>query len=106
MVLLALDEAPLSATEAGRFGLAPLVERLAEMAHDVELVEQDRRLRRFVPRDVAEGLPHVHHGEPDFAALFEPQPVVESRHAGLGAILAAEPDRPLASQVAHHDAIA
>src|SRR4030081_1585978 len=80
MVLLALDEAPLSATEAGRFGLAPLVERLAEMAHDVELVEQDRRLRRFVLRDVAERLPHVHHGELDFAALFEPQPVVERRH--------------------------
>jgi hypothetical protein len=47
------------------------------MTHDVELVEQDRRLRRFVLSDVAEGLPHIHHGELDFAALFEPQPVVE-----------------------------
>src|ERR1700675_3120725 len=106
MVLLALDEAPTLAAEAGVFGLAHLVERLAEMAHDVELVEQDRRLRRFVLRDVAERLPHVHHGEPDFAALFEPQPVVERRHAGLGTILAAEPDRPLANEVAEHDAIA
>src|SRR5450631_3205507 len=106
MVLLALDEAPVFAAEAAVFGLAHLVERLAEMAHDVELVEQDRRLRRPVLRDVAERLPHVHHGELDFAALFEPQPVVERRHAGLGAILAAEPDRPLANQVAHHDAIA
>src|ERR1700676_3464205 len=76
------------------------------MAHDVELVEQDRRLRRFVLRDVAERLPHVHHGELDFAALFEPQPVVERRHAGLGTVLAAKPDRPLANQVADHDAIA
>src|SRR3984893_5065399 len=76
------------------------------MAHDVELVEQDRRLRRFVLRDVAERLPHVHHGELDFAALFEPQSIVERRHAGLGTILAAEPDRPLANQVADHDAIA
>src|SRR5580704_5715810 len=79
---------------------------LRTLAHDVELVEQDRRLRRFVLRDVAERLPHVHHGELDFAALFEPQPVVERRHAGFGAILAAEPDRPLANQVAHHDATA
>src|SRR5258708_4549937 len=106
MVLLALDEAPISAAEAGVFGLAYLVERLAEMAHDVELVEQDRRLRRFVLRDGAERLPHVHHGELDFAALFEPQPVVERRHAGLGTVLAAEPYRPLAHQVADHDAIA
>src|ERR1017187_1621267 len=93
MVLLALDEAPISAAEAGIFGLAHLVERLAEMAHDVELVEQDRRLRRFVLRDGAERLPHVHHGELDFAALFEPQPVVERRHAGLGAILRSEERR-------------
>src|SRR5580692_11254605 len=106
MVFLALDEAPISAAEAGVFGLAHLVECLAEMAHDVELVEQDRRLRRFVLRDVAERLPHVHHGELDFAALFEPEPVVERPHAGLGAILATEPDRPLANQVADHDAIA
>src|SRR5258707_5217570 len=76
------------------------------MAHDVELVEQDRRMRRFVLRDIAEWLPHVHHGELDLAALLEPQPVVERRHAGLGTILAAEPDRPLADQVADHDAIA
>src|SRR6195256_2054582 len=106
MVLLALDEAPISAAEAGGFGLAHLFGRLAEMAHDVELVEQDRRLRRFFLRDVAERLPHVHPGKFVFAALFEPQPVVERRHAGLGTILAAEPDRPLANQVADHDAIA
>src|ERR1700676_2937870 len=106
MVLLALDESPISAAEAGIFGLAHLIERLAEMAHDVELVEQNRRLRRFVLRDVAERLPHVHHGEFVFAALFDPQPVVERRHAGLGTVLAAEPDRPLANQVADHDAIA
>src|SRR6202030_1317233 len=103
---LALDEAPTLAAEAGVFGLAHFVERLAEMAHDMELVEQDPRLRRFFLRDVAERLPHVHHGELDFAALFEPQPVVERRHAGLGTILAAEPDRPLANQVADHNAIA
>src|SRR5215475_13974417 len=70
IVLLALDEAPILAAEAGVFGLAHLVERLAEMAHDVKLVEQDRGLWRFILRGVAERLPHVHHGEPDFTALF------------------------------------
>ena len=45
-VLLALDEAPVLAGEPRVLALADLVERLPEMAHDVELVEQDRRLRR------------------------------------------------------------
>src|SRR5215467_5289050 len=106
IVLLALDEAPILAAEAGVFGLAHLIERLAEMAHDVELVEQDRGLWRFILRDIAERLPHVHHGEPDFTALFRAQPIVERRHAGLGTIRAAEPDRSFADQVADHDAIA
>jgi hypothetical protein len=106
IVLLTLDEAPILAAQAGVFSLAHLVERLAEMAHDVEFVEQDRGLRRFIFRDVAERLPHVHHGELDFTALFRSQPIVERRHAGLGTICAAEPDRPLANQVADHDAIA
>jgi hypothetical protein len=99
------DEAPVLAAEAGVFGLADLVERLAEMAHDVEFVEQDRRLRRFVRRDITERLPHVHHDELDFAALPEPQLGVEPCHAGLRTIFAAEPDRPLANQVADRDAI-
>jgi len=44
-VLLALDEAPILAAETGVLGLSHLVERFAEMTHDVELVEQDRGLR-------------------------------------------------------------
>jgi hypothetical protein len=76
------------------------------MADDVELVEQNCGLRRFVLRDVAERFPHVHHGKFDFAALFGAEPVVELRHAGLGTIRAAKPDRPFANQVADHDAIA
>src|SRR5215467_2436921 len=106
IVLLPLDEASILAAEAGVFGLAHLVERLAEMAHDVKLVEQDRGFWRFVLRDVAERFPHIHHGEFDFTALFRAQPIVESRHAGLGTIRAAVPDRSFANQVADHDAIA
>ena len=89
-VLLALDEASALAAEAVIFGLAHLVERFAEVAHDVELVEQDGGLRRLLPGDVAERLPHVHDGEPDLAAFFRPQLGVEPRHARLGPVLAAE----------------
>ena len=49
IVLLALDEALILAVETGVLSLAHLIERLAEMAHDVELVEQDRGLWRFCP---------------------------------------------------------
>src|SRR3984885_2230980 len=105
-VFLTLDEASFLAAETGVLGLAHLVERLAEMAQDVELVEQDRGLRRLFPGDVAERFPHVHYGELDLAALSRPQPGIELRHAGFGAIRAAEPDRPFANQVADHNAIA
>src|ERR1700716_2368203 len=105
-VFVALDEAPVLAAETGVFGLAHLVERLAEMAHDVELVEQDRRLRRGGHRGVAERLPHVHHRQTKAVALLAAQPSIELRHAGLRPVLTAEPDRPLALQVADHDAIA
>ena len=56
-------------------------------------------------RHVAERLPHVHDRQADALALLGAEPVVEQSHAGLGAIAAAEPDRPPALQVAHHDAV-
>src|SRR5664280_718293 len=76
------------------------------MAHDVKLVEQDRRLWRPFPRRVAKRLPHVHHRQANAVALLLAQPVVELRHARLRAILPAEPNRPAADQVAHHDTVA
>ena len=60
----------------------------------------------LLARGVAERLPHVHHGELDLAALLGPQPGIELCHAGFGTVLAAEPDRSLANQVADHNAIA
>ena len=105
-VFLSLDEAPTFAADPRVFGLADLVERLAQMAHDVKLVEQDRRLRRPFARRVAKRLPHVHHRQANAVALLLAQPVVELRHARLRAILPAEPDRPPADQVAHHDTVA
>ena len=104
-VLLALDEAPILAAEPRVLALAHLVERLAQVAHDVELVEQDRRLRRVRRGRVAKRLPHVHHRQANALGLLRAQPVVELRHARLRAVLAAEPDRAPANQVAHHDAV-
>ena len=54
---------------------------------------------------VAKRLPHVHHRQANAPALLLAQPVVELRHARLRAVLAAEPDRAPANQVAHHDAV-
>ncbi len=64
-----------------------------------------RRLRRMRCGRVAKRLPHIHHRQADAARLLLAQPVVELRHTRLGPVLAAEPDRPSADQVAHHDSI-
>jgi hypothetical protein len=82
-----------------------VIERLTQVAHDVELVEQNRCLRRAGGRHVAKRLPHVHHCQANTAILPGPQPVIEPTHAGLGAVGAAQPDRPAANQIAHHDPV-
>ena len=56
-------------------------------------------------RAIAERLPHVHDREPDLAALFGAEPGIELGHAGFGAILAAEPDRPPAMKIADHNPV-
>ena len=64
-VFLALDEASALAAESPVFGLAYLVERFAQVTHDVKLVprglpsvvEQDRCLWRVRARGVAKRLP-------------------------------------------------
>ena len=104
-VLLALDVASILATESAVLGLAHLVERIAQMAHDVELVVQDRCLRGTRLRHVEKRLPHVHYRQANAPGLLLAQPVVEQRHARLFAVRSAEPDGALSDQVAHHDAV-
>lgn len=71
---------------------------------------QVRTLRRALPavrrlRCVAERLPHVHHGEPDFAAFLRP-PIRRGTAPGWPpSVLATEPDRPPSDQVADDNAI-
>ena len=74
-VLLALDEAPVLAAEAGVLGLAHLVERLAEMAHDVELVEQDAACGAC-SRELRNGF-HISITASLIWRLFWPQPGIE-----------------------------
>ena len=75
------------------------------MPHDMELVEQNRGLRRMYLRRQAEGLPHVHHRKAKTRTLLRTEPGVELAHARLRTVLTAEPDRPAAHQIAHHDPV-
>ena len=104
-VLLALDVAPFLASESGVLALAHLIERLAQVAQDVELVEQDRCLRRFFLGHGAKRFPHVHHRQADACGLGFAQPVVDLRQARRRAVLTAKPDRAATDEVAHHDAV-
>src|SRR5213595_4058722 len=75
------------------------------MPHDMELVEQNRGLRRMSCCRYPKRLPHIHHREPNAGALLLAQPGIELAHACLRAVLAAKPDRAPAQQIAHHDPI-
>src|SRR5947209_5731201 len=107
-VLLSLDEAAVLPREAGVLVLADLVQGVAQMAQDVELVVQDRGLRgvAFLEGGGAEGLPHVHDGQANPPAFLGAQPGEELVQAGLGAVLATEPDGAAPLQVADDDAVA
>src|SRR2546428_208571 len=60
-VFLAFDETTFSARQSGVFALAHLVQSLSQVAHDVELVEQDGRIQCVARGRRPEGLPHIHH---------------------------------------------
>jgi hypothetical protein len=70
------------------------------MPHDMELVEQDRGLRRMRRRCDPERLPHVHDGKPDARALARAELGIELAHARLRTVHAAEPDRPVNATMA------
>ena len=65
MYFCPLDEAALTARHAGVLTLADLIEGVAEMPQDVELVEQDAGLGGMARGREPEGLPHVHPPEPE-----------------------------------------
>ena len=104
-VLLPLDEPALPPGHAGVLALADLIEGVAQMAQDVELVEQNAGLGGVARGREAKGFPHVHHREPQAGGLPGAEPGIELIQARLGAIRPAEPDRPLPEEVADHDAV-
>src|SRR5881397_1284531 len=104
-VALPLDEGAVLAGETVVLAAPHLVERVTEVAHDVELVEDHPSVRSVLRERVAEGLPHVHRGELDGRALLRAQRGKEDVQVGLGASPAADPGRPAALKVAHHHAV-
>ena len=104
-LLLALDVAATLAAQAPVLGLAYFVECFSQVPHDVELVEQNRRLRRMCARRVAKRLPHVHHRQANALTLLVSRRGVEPRRVGFRTILSVKPDRAKPDQVAHHDAV-
>src|SRR4029079_17889946 len=68
-IFLTLDVAPVAAGEPRVLALAHRIQSLAEMAHDVELIEQNRGLWRMRLRRRPKRLPHVHHSKTNARAL-------------------------------------
>ena len=71
-VLLALDEATILSRETRVLALADEVEGDAEVTQDMELVEEDARLRRMAAGRGAERFPHIHHRHPELPAFPRP----------------------------------
>jgi len=105
-VLLAFDEAPFLARDPRVLALSDLVEGFAQMTQDMELVEQNGRLRSMALGGVAERFPHVHNRDLDTAGFPLSEPLVEGSHALLGTVDASKPDGPSTHQVADHDPVA
>src|SRR5246127_2793435 len=101
-VFLALDVAPLAILDPGILALADRIQGLPQMADDMELVEQNRRLWRMRIRRQAERLPHVHDGEANTRTLLLAEPGVKLAHARLRTGHATKPHRPPAHKVADH----
>lgn len=104
-IALPFDELPVFSRQPGILAATHLVHGLAQMAQGVELVVQAGGLRGVSCRGVLEGLPHVHHGQPDTPALFITQLLEEQVHADLRTVVPPEPDRTLPHQIADDDAV-
>src|SRR5665811_487208 len=84
--------APLAALEPAILALANRIQGFAQMADDMELIEQNRRLRRMRIRRQSKRLPHVHDRQANARTLLLAEPGVELAHARLRPVLAAKPD--------------
>src|SRR3954468_16995809 len=73
-VFLTLDVAPLAAREPRILALADRIQRLAQMADDMELVEQNRGSRCMRIRRQTERPPHVHDRKANARTLLRAEP--------------------------------
>ena len=80
------------------FRPANLIHRVGQMAQHVEFVEQNLGLRRVRLHRVAEGLPHVHHGQSNPGRLLGAQVDKEAVQVGFGPACAHDPDGPTCSR--------
>lgn len=75
------------------------------MPNDMELIVEDRSLRRFLARGFFKRLPHVHYCKPNTLGFSGFEPLVEEIHTFFRAVLTSEPDRTPLLQVAYHDPV-
>ena len=73
---------------------ADLVKRVAEVAHEVERVEDDTRWWRMAPERGANGLPPVPRGKLEARRLVCAQRGKEEVPVGFGAARPADPEGP------------
>ncbi len=104
-VALALDKGSVLRGHPCVLGPADLLHRVGQMTQDVELVEQNLRLRGLGLHRVAKRLPHVHHRQPNPVGLLRPQVEKEPVQIGCGSARTADPDGTPALQVADDDPI-
>ena len=104
-VALPLMKRAVLAGEPAVLAAAHLVERVARVAQDVELVEDDARLRRVARESSCETASTCPSRRAGCAPLLRAQRGKEVVQVRFGASLAADPDRPPAIEVADHDAV-
>ncbi len=104
-VFLPLNVGPFLARQATVFALADLVQRVSQVFHHMELIEQNGRVRAVLQSGVSEWLPHIHDRQPNFPGLLLSPLLEEQVHAFLRAIYATNPDGPFPQQITDHDTI-
>ena len=81
-VFLSLDKLAALAREPGILALAHLVQRVPQMAHHMELVEEDAGFGNMLQSAVTKGFPHVHDRQVNAPGFLDP-PLLEEQVQAL-----------------------
>ena len=104
-IAVALDETALLALYPTILGPAHVIQRLVQMAQDVEFVEHDLGLRGVYLCCLAKRFPHVHHRSTNTRTAARAEGRKELCQVFLLAAGTTEPDGSLTLKVAHYHAI-